>query len=52
MNKFTTIGLDTAKAIFHLIACNAHGKMVLKKTLRRNQLLNHFANLEPCLVGL
>lgn len=52
MNKITTIGLDTAKSIFHIIACNTHGKIVLKKTLRRKQLLEYFANLESCLVGL
>lgn len=50
--KTTTIGLDIAKNVFHLIGCDRHGKQVLKKKLRRRQVLKYFAQLTPCLVGI
>lgn len=50
--KITTIGLDLAKSVFHVVACNQAGKVVQKKKLRRGQLLLYFTQLEPCLVGM
>jgi len=47
-----TIGLDIAKNIFHLVGLNRYGKRVLKKKLRRPQLLKYFANLAPCTVAI
>ena len=52
MNKIMTIGLDLAKNLFHLVCCDEHGKVVRKKMLRRSQVLQYFANLAPCLVGM
>jgi transposase len=48
----TTIGLDIAKNVFQLHGVDAHGKAVLRKQLKRSQVLAFFANLPPCLVGL
>jgi len=31
MQEITTVGLDLAKNLFHLIGCNAHGKEVKRK---------------------
>lgn len=50
--KITTIGLDLAKNVFHVIGCNRAGKVIKKKQLRRSQVLAYFAQLEPCLVGM
>ena len=50
--KITTIGLDLAKSVFHVVACNQAGKVEQKKKLRRGQLLLYFTQLEPCLVGM
>ena len=50
--KITTIGLDIAKAIFHLVAVNPQGKPVTRKQLKRKQVLAYFAKLEPCLVAM
>ena len=50
--KITTIGLDLAKSVFHVVACNQAGKVVQKKKLRRSQLFRFFAQLEPCLIGM
>lgn len=49
MNKIT-IGLDTAKSVFHLVFKNEKGRVLKKKALRRNQLLEFFAQLEPSVV--
>jgi len=52
MSKITTIGLDLAKNVFHVVCCDEHGKVVKKKMLKRSQVLNYFANLPTCLVGM
>lgn len=48
----TTLGIDIAKSIFQLHGTNKQGKVVLKKRLRRDQLLAFMQNLPPCLVGM
>ena len=50
--KITTIGLDIAKSVFHLYAVNQMGKYVIKKQLKRPQLLQYKARLEPCLIAM
>lgn len=52
MNKITTVGLDLAKNVFHVICVDGKGKEVRKKMLRRGQVLDYFANLPACLVGM
>ena len=52
MNKLTTIGLDLAKNVFHVVGCDARGKAVEKKMLKRPKLLGYFANLPHCLVAM
>jgi len=52
MNEVTTIGLDLAKNVFHVVCCDQHGKVVRKKMLRRSQVLQYFVNLPDCLVGM
>lgn len=48
--KITTIGVDIAKSVFHLVAVNQHGRFVKKKQLKRKQVLSYMAKLEPCLI--
>ncbi len=48
----TTIGLDIAKNIFQVHGVDGKGKGVLRKSLRRAQVLAFFANLDACLIGL
>lgn len=50
--EIATIGIDLAKNVFQIHAVNESGKTVLRKQLKRQQLLEFFANLKPCLVGL
>jgi transposase len=50
--KITTIGIDLAKAVFQVHGVDRHGKVGLRKQLKRKDLVNFFANLEPCLIGM
>jgi len=52
MNEITTIGLDLAKNVFQIHGVDGLGTAVLRKRLRRGQLLAFFAGLPRCLVGL
>ena len=52
METITTIGLDLAKSIFQVHAIDAAGQVVLRRALRRSQLIEFFRKLTPCLVGL
>jgi Transposase and inactivated derivatives len=50
--NITTIGLDLAKNLFHIVGLDAHGHEKVKKRLSRGQVLKYFANLPRCLVGM
>jgi len=52
MMKVTTVGLDLAKLIFTIHGVDEHGKVVLQKTVRRAKLLELFAQLPACVVGM
>ncbi len=52
MDKITAVGLDLAKNIFQVHAVDASDGIVLVKRLRRGQVLEFFAKLQPCLVGM
>src|SRR5210317_798924 len=46
--NITTVGLDLAKNVFHVVCLNEHNKEVRKKMLRRNQVRQFFAQLPVC----
>jgi transposase len=50
--QITTIGIDLAKSVFQVHGVDEHGKTVLRKQLRRDQVVRFMANLPPCLVGM
>jgi transposase len=52
MSEITTIGLDVAKYVFQLHGVDAEGTTVLRKRLRRGQVLAVFSRLPCCVVGL
>ncbi len=52
MSIITTIGLDLAKSIFQVHAVDGDGAVVLRRSLRRSQLLDFFRHLPSCLVGM
>lgn len=49
--EISTIGLGLAKNVFQVHGVSATGEVVLRKTLRRAQVLPFFAKLPPCLAG-
>ena len=52
MGTVCTIGLDIAKNIFQVHGEDKHGKAVLVKKLRRDQVVPFFAHLPQCLIGI
>jgi len=52
MDEIITIGLDLAKTVFQVHGVDAPGAAVLRRRLRRSEVLKFFARLEPCLVGM
>ena len=52
MKEVTTIGLDLAKNVFQVHGVDGSGKVMLRRQLRRSQVLAFFKKLPPCLVGM
>ena len=50
--KITTVGIDLAKNVFQVHGIDQHGKVALRKQLKRDQVAAFFANLPPCLIGM
>jgi len=50
--EITTIGIDLAKDVFELHRVDAKGRVVLQRRLTRKRLLECFAKLPACLVGM
>jgi transposase len=52
MEKITTVGIDLAKRVFALHGVDGSGRAMLKKTVRREQLVELVASLPPCVIGM
>jgi len=52
MAQITTAGIDLAKKVFALHGIEGSGNVVLRRTVRRDQLLGVVASLPPCLIGM
>jgi transposase len=52
MNEISTVGLDIGKKVFQVHGVDCRGAVVVRRELRRGQLLTWFSRLQPCLVGL
>ena len=50
--QITTIGLDIAKNVFQVHGIDAKEKVVVRKQLRRSQVIAFFKALPPCLIGM
>src|SRR6266568_7774709 len=50
--NITTVGIDLAKNIFHLVGMDTTGKMVWRKRLTRHALVPFLAQLPPVTIGL
>ena len=52
MGEVSTIGLDIAKSVFQVHGADSSGAVVIRKRVSRLKLLEFFAALPPCLVGI
>ncbi len=52
MNEIITIGVDLAKTVFQVHGVDAAGAVVVRRRLRRSQVLAYFKKQPPCLVGM
>ncbi len=52
MTEVTTIGLDLAKSVFQVHGIDGSGKAVVRRQLRRRQVLPFFKKLSACLIGM
>ena len=50
--QVTTIGLDIAKNVFQVHGIDAKERVVVRKQLRRSQVIAFFSALPPCLIGM
>ena len=52
MGEVSTIGLDIAKSVFQVHGVDADGTVVIRKRISRAKILEFFAALPSCLVGI
>jgi transposase len=52
MGEVSTIGLDIAKSVFQVHGADADGAVVIRKRISRAKVLEFFAALPSCLVGI
>jgi transposase len=52
MEKISITGLDLAKEVFQVHAADTQGRCVLRKQLKRREVLAFFAKLAPCVVAM
>jgi hypothetical protein len=50
--QITTIGLDIAKNVFQVHGIGVGERVVVRKQLRRSQVIAFFEALSPCLIGM
>jgi transposase len=52
MGEVSTIGLDIAKSVFQVHGIDGLGAVVIRKRISRAKMLEYFADLPSCLVGI
>src|SRR5665647_2918603 len=52
MGEVSTIGVDIAKSVFQIHGVDADGTVIVRKRVGRAKVLEFFAKLPPCLVGM
>src|ERR1700726_2288540 len=52
MQTITTIGFDIAKSVFQVHGVDAGGQVLIRRQLKRRQVLAFFQKLPSCLVGI
>jgi transposase len=52
MQAIAVVGLDIAKSVFQIHGVDAQGSVVVRRQLKRREVLAFFKKLPPCLVGI
>ncbi len=52
MNEISIVGLDLAKQVFQVHGADKAGRCVLRKQLKRREVLGFFAGSAPCVVAM
>ena len=52
MREVSTVGLDIAKSVFQVHEVDDAGVVVIRRRISRSKVLEFFAALSPCLVGI
>ena len=52
MGEISIIGLDIAKGVFQVHGVDGAGAVLIRKRISRAKMLEFFAELPPCLVGI
>ena len=52
MEAITTIGLDIAKSVFQVHGVDAAGNVIVRRQLKRRNVLAFLEKVPPCLVGI
>jgi len=50
--QITTVGLDVAKQVFQVHGVDVYGKVIVRKQLRRKEVVAYFTKLPPCEIGM
>ena len=52
MGEVRTVGLDIAKSVFQVHGVDVDGAVVIRKRVSREKVLEFFAELPRCLIGI
>ena len=52
LSSLTSIGVDIGKNTFHLVGFDGHGKIALRRKIKRLSLVSEFKKLPRCIVGM
>ena len=52
MGEISIIGLDIAKNVFQVHGVDDKGEVIVRRQLRRRQVLKYFAKLSACVIGM
>ncbi|RKT10453.1 transposase [Paraburkholderia sp. RAU2J] len=50
--KITPVGVDIAKAVFQVHYIDTESGEIVNRSIKRAAFLEHFANREPCMIGM
>ncbi|MBU2967887.1 IS110 family transposase, partial [Pseudoalteromonas sp. C2R02] len=52
MSLIKVVGIDLAKLVFSIHGVDKHDKCKLRKTIKRNKLLEEITQLSPCIIAM